>query len=205
MLRTAMAIAGCLLLTCGAPDDATVSGSHASSALTLGPHARSAAEVPVCHRAGGGWVPLSLPEAAVKRHVGKHGDFVYDASAGECCTDADCGAGLPCTVGPDGDSVIGMCPIARGGTINDPIAFLLAMGIFGSANGTTPPFPAVLIRGSRHQPVLLVFRAERHRCRSSAGKFRAQQRTTLAENSSTPVTVIFPPRNAGLIKYDAPA
>src|SRR5512140_3678279 len=138
MQRTAMAIVGCLLLACGALDDADpMSGSYASSALNLEPHARSAAEVPVCHHAGGRWVPLRLPEAAVKSHVGNHGDFVYDSSAGQCCTDADCGPGLSCrhALGLDGETLVGMCPKAGGGMMTDPRGLLLAMGLFGAVGG----------------------------------------------------------------------
>lgn len=205
MQRTAIAIAGCLLLACGARDDASpVSGPHASSALTLESHARSAAEVSVCHHAGGRWVPLSLPEAAVKSHVGKHGDFVYYVSAGECCTDADCGAGLACTVALNGDRFIGMCPRASGGTINDPIGFLLALGLFGSANGITPPLDATLIRGSQDtsNQYSLRFTLNGGLAEVPLANWVLKSAEDLSEGSWTPVSVTFPARSAGLTKFD---
>lgn len=216
MQRTAMVIAGCLLLACGVSGDADpVSGSHASSALTpaaIDPgtgspaqardsvRARSAAEVSVCHRAGERWVPLSLPEAAVKSHVGNHGDFVYDVSAGECCTDADCGAGLSCTVGLVAESFFfGMCPTAAGGTINDPVGFLLAMGLFGSANGTTPPLAATLIRDATNNQYSFRFSVNAMSFTVALANFVGSE-TELG--SETQVFVTFPARNAGLIKFN---
>ncbi|WP_242344586.1 hypothetical protein [Anaeromyxobacter terrae] len=204
MQRTAMAIAGCLLLACGAPDVADpVSGSHASSALTLESHAMSAAEVSVCHRAGGRWVPLRLPEAAVKSHVGNHGDFVYDPSAGQCCTDADCGAGLSCrvSVGLDGESLIGMCPRAGSGGMIDPKAVLLAMGIFGTNSGFAVPFTGVLSRDATGL-YSLSFTLNGIGAQVRLANFVPSSGTTLAENFSTQVTVTFPPRNVGLITFE---
>lgn len=204
MLRTAMAIAGCLLLTCGAVDGADpVSGSLASSSLTLKLHARSAAKVSVCHRAGARWVPLRLPEAAVMRHVGNHGDFVYDASAGQCCTDADCGTGLSCTlsVGLDGESLIGMCPRAGGGDMtDDPRGLLLAVGLFGPYSGAAFPFTGVLSRDATDQ-YSLSFTLNGIDAQVALAHF-VPSGATLAENSSTPVTVTFPARNSGLITFN---
>lgn len=205
MQRTAISLAGCLLLACGALDDVShSSGSHAASASTLQPNARSAATVSVCHHAGGHWVPLSLPQAAVQSHVGKHEDFVYSVSAGECCTDADCGAGLACTVSLDGDRFIGMCPTALGGPIDDPVAFLLALGLFGSANGTSPPLAATLSRGSQGatNEYSLLFTLNGTAAQVSLANFVPGSGTTVSENSLTPVSVTFPPRNAGLTRFD---
>ncbi|WP_242352335.1 MULTISPECIES: hypothetical protein [unclassified Anaeromyxobacter] len=217
MQRTAMAIASCLLLACGAPGDADpVSGSHATSALTpdaVEPgtgstawdrdsvRASSAAKVSVCHRAGGRWVPLTLPEAAVKSHVGNHGDFVYDVSEGQCCSDADCG-GLSCrlSVGLDGESLIGMCPRAGGGMI-DPKAALLAMGIFGSASGFAVPFTGVLSRDATGL-YSLSFTLNGIGAQVRLANFVPSSGTTLAENFSTQVTVTLPPRDVGLITFD---
>lgn len=205
MLRTAMAMAACLLMTCGTVAGAGPGkGSPASSSLTLKSPANSVPKVAVCHRAGGGWVPLRLFEAGVARHVGKHGDLVYDASAGQCCTDADCAAGLTCThaVGPDGESVIGTCPIAGGGT-TDPRRLLLTMGLFGAGYGSLATMPGFLIRDATNQ-YFLSFTLDGIASRVSLANFEPSDGTILEENSPTPVTVTFPPRNAGLISYDAP-
>ena len=205
MLRAVMAVAGCLLLACGAPNDADpVSGSHASSALTSEPHARSAAEVSVCHRAGERWVPLSLPEAAVKSHVGNHGDFVYDVSAGQCCTDEDCGAGPSCrlSVGLDGESQIGMCSRAYLPGPTDPKGFLLAMGLFGAVGGITPPITGDLSRDANGQ-YSLRFALNGILAQVALANFVPSSGTGLELNSLMPVLVTFPARNAGLITFDA--
>lgn len=222
MQRTALPLAACLLLACGAPDEShPTSGAHASSALTpaaIDPgtataqardsvRARSAAEVSVCHRAGERWVPLSLPEAAVESHVGNHGDFVYDASAGQCCTDEDCGAGRSCrlSAGLDGESLIGMCSNAGQAGPTDPIAFLLAMGLFGAVDGTSPPLAASLIRTTDDQGghYSLRFAVNGiYLVNVALAQFVPSSGTTL-DSSETQVFVTFPQRNAGLITFDA--
>jgi hypothetical protein len=169
--------------------------------------ASSAAEVSVCHRASERWVPLSLPEAAVKSHVGNHGDFVYDVSAGQCCTDEDCGAGPSCrlSVGLDGESQIGMCSRAYLPGPTDPTAFLLAMGLFGAVDGTTPPIAATLSRATDDQGdhYSLRFPVNGILLNVALAKFVPSSGTGLELNSLMPVFVTFPARNAGLITFDA--
>lgn len=195
MLRTALAIAGYLLLA-WAPDGADpVSGSHASSSLTSELHATAAPQVSVCHRAGGRWVPLRLPEAAVMSHVANHGDFLYDTSAGQCCTDADCGSGSCRLAVGLGGGLIGMCPIAGGG-MTDPRGLLLAVSLFGSYSGAAFPFTGVLSRDA--EKYFLSFTLNGINAQVTLAHF-VPSGTTLPENSSTPVTVTFPARNSGLL------
>lgn len=204
MLRTALALAGCVLLTCGAVASADpLRGSLASPSLTSKLHEKSAPKVSVCHHAGRRWVALGLPEAAVTRHVARHGDLVYDASSGECCTNADCGAGLSCrlSVGLDGESVIGLCPRAGGGgTTDDPRGLLLSAGLFGAASGAAVPLPGVLSRDAADQ-YSLSFTLNGIDAEVVLAHFEPVE-STLPANSSTPVAVEFPARNSGLITYD---
>ncbi len=202
MQRTVMTVVGYLLLACGAPNDAgLLNGSDASSALTLGPHATSSAEIPVCHHAGGRWVPLTLPVAAVKSHVGNHGDFVYDVSAGQCCTDEDCGAGRSCrlSVGLDGESQVGMCSRAYLPGATDPVGFLLAVGVFGAAGGITPPIAGTLTRDATTNQYSLRFSVNAMLFTVALANFVGSE-TELG--SETQVFVTFPARNAGLIKFN---
>jgi hypothetical protein len=136
-------------------------------------------------------------------HLGNHGDFVYDVSAGQCCTDADCAAGLSCrlSVGLDGESVIGMCPLAgSGGTITDPAGFLLDAGLFGPDSGA--PITGVLSRDATGK-YSLSLTLDGIDTQVALASFVPKE-APLAEDS-TPVTVTFPPRNAGLITFDEPA
>lgn len=203
MLRTAMAIAGCLLLA-WVPDGAhPVGGSHASSSwLTPELHARSAENVPVCHRAGARWVPLRLPEAAAVSHVGNHGDFVYDTSAGQCCTDADCGSGRSCglALGLDGVSVIGKCAMA-GSSITDYYnGLLLGASLFG---GVPVPLSGGLSRDAAGN-YSLSFTINGIIGQVALANFVPKD-TIVPENSLTPVFIRFPARNGGLITFNAPA
>lgn len=195
MLRTAMAIAGCLLLALASDGADPVSGPHASSSLTL--ELQSAAKVSVCHRAGRRWVPTRLPEDVVMSHVGNHGDFVYDTSVGQCCTDADCGSGQSCglTLGLDGASVIGRCAMAAGSVIDYYKGLLLGAGLFGIAS----PFTGVLSRDATGT-YSLSFTINGINAQVALASFVPSE--TLPENSSTPVTIIFPPRNGGLVTFN---
>ena len=195
-LLSVLAASGCMGPDAGEP------GAALAAQGTDSLRAKSAAKVSVCHRAERRWVPLTLPEAAVQSHVSRHGDFVYDTSAGQCCTDADCAAGQPCrlVLGPDGQSLIGVCRVAAGAG-PDSRGLLLAVSLFGPASGATFPFTGVLSRDATDN-YFLSFTLNGINAQVPLASFILDSGTPFAENSPTPVTVTFPGRNSGLIAFD---
>lgn len=80
----------------------------------------------------------------------------------------------------------------------DPRGVLLSLGIFGAYSGVTIPFTGVLSQDATNQ-YSLSFAANGFNVHVALVNFVLTEGTPLAENSSTPVTITFPPRNVGLI------
>lgn len=96
-------------------------------------------------------------------------------------------------------SVVG---ITFGLTQDRDRGLLLAVGIFGAGSGATIPFTGVLSQDATNH-YSLSFAVNGINAQVALANFVLTEGTPLAENSSTPVTVTFPPRDGDLIKISA--
>ena len=85
----------------------------------------------------------------------------------------------------------------------DPRRLLLELGLFGASSGTTPPIRGVLIRDATDH-YSLSFTLNGSVGQVPLANFVPSSGTDIG-GELPPVTVIFPPRNAGLITFDESA
>lgn len=91
---------------------------------------------------------------------------------------------------------------ARRASPTDSRGLLLAVSLFGTASGATLPFTGTLSQDAANH-YSLSFAVNGINAQVPLANFLLTSGTPLAENSSTPVTVTFPPRDDGLITSSA--
>ncbi len=105
--------------------------------------------------------------------------------------------------GGDDDHTNGGSPPSATASGPDSRGFLLAVGLFGAASGTTPPIPGVLSRDATdHYSLSLTLNGSV--AQVPLANFVPSSGTDIG-GELPPVTVIFPPRTVGLITFDESA